>query len=178
MAIIQPTSAHFIRRESYCMNYFTVFAHGSNFDVDTYLRCTKLRFDHVWHLGEPKRFSCVGSPHETSGVEILLGDGARLTLDEQNRLAIDYIAANCDELRVLGKFPGVETFRVGLQRNITFHANLLCLCIGSSKRLMGQTLDIGADLSYYLNFQPPHFPRLPPADTEPEPGDIEAGQDT
>jgi hypothetical protein len=150
------------------MNYFAVFAHGSNFDVDTYLRSTKLQFDHVWRLGEPKRFSCLGGPHETSGVEILLGDGARLNLDEQNNLAIDYIRANRDELRALGRFPGVETFCLGLQRNMTFHPNLLCLCIGSSKLLMGETLDIGADLSYYLSFQTVESRRIQPQAAEAE----------
>jgi hypothetical protein len=89
---------------------FELFAHGDEFDVNAYLKSVSLDFDNVWHRHEGGR--------PTSGVGKRLGDGAVIPLDEQQRVAIEYISSNRDSLRLLANFPGVTTFILGLQYNI------------------------------------------------------------
>ncbi len=132
------------------MNHFAIFAHGHAFDVDAYLQATKLDFDYVWRRGEPKLYSCLGTPNTTSGVEKVLGPGERITMHEQERIAIDFIVANRDELRKLGTWPGVDVFTIGLQYQLTLAQDVRGFYLGSSTLLMERALEIGAEIGFYV----------------------------
>src|SRR4051812_2957824 len=100
------------------MNKFCLFAHGREFDVDAFLAGTSLRPDYVWRRGDQKRYACGESRHPTSGVEVVLGDGEKLSLPEQEKIAIEYLSANREALRALAGWPGVTTFVLGLHYRI------------------------------------------------------------
>src|ERR1700758_3293389 len=118
------------------VNEFRIFAHGDAFDVDSFLATTRLRPDFVWRRGDQRRYACVESKHETSGVEFTLGDGWTLPFREQERTAIEYLKAHREELRLLGKYPGVETFILGLQYVCKLNESILGFCQGVSTPLM------------------------------------------
>src|SRR5438094_10563540 len=97
----------------YCMNEFRLFAHGVDFDPDAYVASTPLKFDGVWHKGES------GHDHpKSSGVFKVLGDGQKVPLSEQEKIAIEYLSTNREALKALTKYPGVTTFILGLQYHI------------------------------------------------------------
>jgi len=77
------------------------------------------------------------------GVGKRLGDGARVSLDEQQRIAVEFLSANKDALRDLANFPGVTTFPLGLQYNVELEEGLRGFCMGPSPRLMWHALDVG-----------------------------------
>jgi hypothetical protein len=124
------------------MNEFGLFAHGEAFDADAYLAETKLRIDYVWRRGDQRRYSCV---------EIALGDGRAVPYFEQGEIAIDYLKSHRDELRALAKFPGVETFILGLQYHVQIGESTIGFSIGPSPLLMWHALDIGVRPTYYVS---------------------------
>src|SRR5262245_24986143 len=85
------------------MNDFHVIAHGEEFDVDAFLATTTLRPSFVWR-GD-LRSACFESRHETSGIELSLGDGLSIPLCEQEKIAIAYLQEHRVELVALGEFP-------------------------------------------------------------------------
>jgi hypothetical protein len=138
------------------VNHFTLFAHGQSFDVDAFLNATTLRFDEVWRRGDQPRYSCIESPYKTSGVEVVLGDGRTIPFLEQDGVAIEYLEAHRNELRAVAKFPGVETFILGLQYHVRLEEGLTGFCMGPSPRLMWHALDIGVRPTYYVTFDRPY----------------------
>lgn len=89
---------------------FRLLALGVTFDPDAYLESAPLNFDGVWRKGE--------SAHDhprSSGVFKILGEGRTIPISEQERIAIEFLAANRDALKALAAFPGVTTFILGLQ---------------------------------------------------------------
>ena len=137
------------------MNEFVLFAHGEAFDVDGFLATTTLRPDYMWRRGDQRRYACVESKHPTSGVEFVLGDGRTVPFWEQEEIAIGYIKAHRDELRALARFPGVETFILGLQYVYELDESIIGFCMGPSSRLMWHALDIGVVPSYYVTLDRP-----------------------
>ena len=131
-------------------NFFTLFAHGDTFDVDEYLKTTSLEFDHVWHRGDQKRYACVEAPHETSGVEVVLGNGHVLTLREQQRIAVEFLSNHCDQLRNLARFPGVGTFILGFHYEVELDDSLLGFCLSPTVQLMRHALDVGIEPTFYI----------------------------
>jgi hypothetical protein len=79
-----------------------------------------------------------------------LGDGAVIPLDEQQRIAVEYLSTNRNALRELVKFPGVTTFILGLQYNIELYEGLRGFCMGPSPTLMGHALDVGVHPTFYV----------------------------
>src|SRR5262249_49464062 len=128
---------------SVSMNEFHLFAHGEAFDVDAFLQASTLRPDYVWRRGDQRRYACVESRHETSGVEFVLGNGLVVPFPEQEQIAIAYLKAHRDELRALAQFPGVETFILGLQYVCELDESIVGFCMGPSAILMWHALDIG-----------------------------------
>jgi hypothetical protein len=122
--------------------HFELFAHGDEFDAKAYLKSASLDFDRVWHRRE--------SGSRTSGVGKRLGDGAVISLDEQQRVAIEYLSTNRDSLRELANFPGVATFILGLQYNTSVAEGLRGFCMSPSPALMLQALDIGIQPTFYV----------------------------
>ena len=132
------------------VNHLTLFAHGESFDVDAFLASTTLQLDYIWRRGDQLRYSCVESRYETSGVEIILGDGTAIPFLKQDGIAIKYIKAHEDELRALAKSSGVETFILGLQYHLKLDDGLTGFCMGPSPLLMWHALDVGVWLTYYV----------------------------
>jgi len=144
------------------MNHFSIFAHGDSFNVDEFLARSTLRPDYVWRRGDQRRYACVESKHETSGVEFVLGNGWEVPFQEQEDIAVAYLKEHRDELRMLSEFPGVETFILGLQYICQLHDGLLGVCAGPSSQLMWHALDVRVHPNYYVDFQ-----RVPKPEREP-----------
>jgi hypothetical protein len=72
------------------MNEFRLFAHGVEFDVDAFLASTTLRPDYVWRRGDQRRYACVESRHPTSGLVLVLGDGQKVPLFEQEKTKLPW----------------------------------------------------------------------------------------
>ena len=134
------------------MNEFRIFAHGDDFDVDRYLSTATLKPDYVWRRGDQRRYACVKSEHETSGVEFTLGDGWKVPLQDQEDIALAYLQAHREELRALAKFPGVDTFIVGLQYVCKLDGGILGFVVGPSSQLMWHALNAGVRPNYYVSF--------------------------
>ena len=147
------------------MNEFRLFAHGVDFDPDGYLASTALTIDGVWHKGE------AGRDHpKSSGVFKVLGDGRMLPLFEQERLAIEYLAANREALEALAQHPQVTTFILGLQYHLALEVNTIGFCMGPSALLMRHCLDIGISPVYYVTLaREPELAGEPEAEPVDEP---------
>lgn len=133
------------------MNFFHLFAHGEAFDPDAFLAVSPLRPDRVWRRGEPKRGyeGIEGLPgHETGGVEFVLGDGRAILYPAQEEIALAFITAHRDELKVLGDFPGADHFTLMFHYEREFDGDMVSGCVGASRRLMWHTLDIGCRLDF------------------------------
>ncbi len=124
------------------MNNFRIFAHGDKFDVDAFLASATLHPDSIWKRGE--RF------YETWGIAFVLGDGQKLSLFEQERIAIEYLSANRETLKALAEYPGVTTFVLGLQYHIELDRRTFGFCMGPSALLMWHCLDIGVSPTFYV----------------------------
>ena len=127
------------------MTEFRLFAHGVEFDPDACLASSRLPFDGVWRKGE--------SGHDrpkSSGVFKVLGDGRTVPTSEQERIAIEYLAASREALKALARHPQVTTFILGLQYHIVLGVDTLGFCMGPSARLMWHCLDIGISPTYYV----------------------------
>jgi hypothetical protein len=129
----------------YWMNEFRLFAHGVDFDPESFLASTSLQFDGVWHKGES------GHDHpKSSGVFKVLGDGLTVPVWEQERIAIDFLSANRAALKALAQHPQVTTFILGLQYYIELDGNTVGFCMGPSAGFMRLCLDIGISPTYYV----------------------------
>jgi hypothetical protein len=127
------------------INEFRLFAHGKAFNPQAFLETTTLNFDGVWHKGE------LGHDHpKSSGIFKILGDGPTVPLEEQEQIAIDYLSANHDALKLLAQAPGVTTFILGLQYQVKLEENITGFAIGPSAPLMSLALDIGIAPTYYI----------------------------
>jgi hypothetical protein len=125
------------------MSEFRLFAHGDDFDPDAYLASTSLKFDGVWHKGQFAR-----DHPKTSGVFQVLGDAEKVSLSEQEAIAIEYLSANRKELEALARYPGVTTLILGLVYHIELDSD--GCAIGPSARLMRHALDIGIEPVFYV----------------------------
>lgn len=133
------------------MNEFRLFALGEAFDLDAFLSTTTLHPDYVWRRGEQRRYACgVDSRNPTSGVEFVLGDGQQIPLSEQDRIAIDYLSANREELKALAKFPGVTAFMLGLQFDFELAVGTIAFTMGLSALLMRHLLDVGVEPVFFV----------------------------
>jgi hypothetical protein len=135
-------------------DYFALFVHGDGFDVDDYLSSASLVFDEIWRKGE-QRPVCVDSGYETSGVRKYLGDATRLSIEEQDRIAVDFVEANRQQLRHLFAYPGAKYRLLGLQHPFKVDDGTLGFAIGPSARLMSLALDLGFEITYYVTVEPP-----------------------
>ena len=115
-----------------------IFAHGESFDVDAYLAGSTLHPDYVWRR----------EPPDTSGIEILLGDGRTMPPPAQEELAMTYIASHREELRKLQCFPGVEYLILGLVRICPIDATGVGVtpCV----ELLQQADELGIVSTYYV----------------------------
>jgi hypothetical protein len=135
-----------------------LFAHGEAFDVDAFLASTTLQPDYVWRRGDQRRHSCIESRHPTSGVEFTLGDGLTVPFLEQEAIAVAYLKAHRDELRVLAHAPGADTFVLKLQYRLALETDVFGFSLGPSEWLMWHCLDVGVRPIYYVTLDRPPEP--------------------
>ena len=138
----------------FTMNYFTLFAHGDEFDVDAYLKTTSLKFDKVWRRGDLRGHpDFIQNKHPTSGIEKELGPGRDLSMIDQDRIARDFLEANESELKALATFPRVDTFILGLHHHIDLTPSLRGFCLSASARLAYFAVRIGITPTFYVDLE-------------------------
>ena len=120
-----------------------MFAHGATFDPHLFLTETTLEFDDVWQNNY--------GGDRSAGVSKSLGDGLTIRIFEQEKIAIEYLAANTNSLKALAKYPGVSTFILGLQYHIELDAGTLGFSMGPSALLMWHCLEIGIEPVFYVS---------------------------
>jgi hypothetical protein len=126
---------------------FALIAHGARFDVDEYVVSAPIFFDEVWRVGERH--------HLTSGVRKELGDGRPLSQPEQERIAIEYLAANREALAALARFPGVTAFLLGFDVVVEASEGLVGFAVCTSPRLMAHALAVGVEPTFYIRLAHP-----------------------
>jgi hypothetical protein len=131
------------------MNFFRLFALGHAFDVDAYIKTSSLRFDHIWHRGDPKpggigRFA-------NSGAQIDLGDGRKIPAEQQEAVAADFLDAHDRLLRELGVFPGVTHVTLGIHFCVHATPGLSSFTVGPSARLMQSALRAAVSPVFYVD---------------------------
>lgn len=126
-------------------NYFCIVANGEAFDVDGYAKSSPLKLDRVWRRGEKRVDS--DTVHELSGLEIDLGEGINLSIEEQQEIAVESLSANERLLKTLQSTPGVTTFYLGLQENVL--PDSLGSIMDVSRSLMKVALKIGIQVTIW-----------------------------
>lgn len=131
------------------MNHFTLFAHGDEFDVDSALKNSSLTVSRIWRRGDQRGCGIVDSQYPTSGIEIELGNGLVLSVDEQEEIALKFVVEYRDELKKLADNSEVETFKLGLQYHLN-DPNVSGLCMSLSPQLMELALEVGFSPTFYV----------------------------
>lgn len=143
------------------MNEFSITTHGDNWNVDEYLKNSKLKFSSIWHRNDKRGCEGFGYDfHPTSGVDISLGDGYALELDEQEEIAFKFITDKFDELKELTSSENNVYRILGFQYNIEVYENLAGFCMSVSDELTQLSLDVGLGVNFYVNVIQkfdPHF---------------------
>jgi hypothetical protein len=106
---------------------------GRDFDVDAFLEDSPLPRDAVFHRGEPRTAGEGGAKRAASGFNSPVSDAVRDDLDGQVQAASHFLREHEEELRRLGRFPGVEevcldfafSWGAGASRSDVFPADLL-----------------------------------------------------
>jgi hypothetical protein len=81
---------------------------GRDFDVDAFLQDSPLPKDAVFHRGEPRTAGEGGTKRVASGFNSPVGEAGPGDLDDQVQAASHFLREHEEELRRLGRFPGVE----------------------------------------------------------------------
>jgi hypothetical protein len=123
-------------------NEFRIFAHGDDFDVDSYLTTSTLHPDHV-RRRRPQGL-------RTTGVAFALGDGLSLRIFDQEKIAIAYLKEHKNELLALARHSGVETFILGLQYVCRVAKPHDGFCLSHSVELLWHALEIGVRPVFYV----------------------------
>jgi hypothetical protein len=85
-------------------------ASGKHFDVDTFLKKSKLKPCLVYHRGEPKsQVKPKKYKWPDSGINVPVGNASFENYRRQIRDAIQFLIKNKTEIKKLSKFPGVES---------------------------------------------------------------------
>jgi hypothetical protein len=106
---------------------------GRDFDVDEFLKDSPLPKDAVFHRGEPRAPGDGGSKRAASGFNSPVSEAALDDLDAQVQAASQFLREHEEELRRLGRFPGVEevcldftlSWSAGASQSDVFPADLL-----------------------------------------------------
>jgi hypothetical protein len=85
----------------------------------------------------------------TSGVAIELGDGEKLPLEDQERIATHFLEANREALLALGRIPGAASYFLGLQPSIDLRPGE-GTCVSISPVLMRLAGEIGMEITFYI----------------------------
>lgn len=81
---------------------------------------------------------------------INLGDGLSIPIKSQQRIAVEYLKKNRNQLIRLKSFYGVERVTLGLQHKIDLKKGMVGFCVNTSPKLMRQVLEAGISLNHYF----------------------------
>ena len=135
------------------MDEFRFFALGEDFNVDAFAAKCSLEPSYIWRKGEVKRYSCVGTPYPSSGIEFRLGNEAKIAFPAQQALAIAFIQKHREALSRLSAFPGVTHCTLGLQYDAKFESNVVGFSMSASKELMSLLVEVGFNLTHYVSLE-------------------------
>jgi hypothetical protein len=135
------------------MNYFKIFAHGKKFNVDKFIEKSSLKIDYFWKIGDQKRYAPtdIPSPHETSGIEIVLGEGTKLNRFDQDAIAVEFMEENLGALKELSGCPGVDTIILGIHYLVELEINTVGFTTSFSSQLMKLCLEAGICPNCYVD---------------------------
>ena len=125
-------------------NHFRLFALGHDFNVDSYVLTSPLKFSQVWYRG-------VGN-YKSNGVEIELGDGRILSTLEQEQVAARFLAENSKALHELGHRSDVTTFTIGIHYRHELHPKCEGFNLSPDKMLVTAAALLNAEVTYYIVF--------------------------
>jgi hypothetical protein len=130
------------------MNHFAILAHGKGFDLDAFFQAPFLKVSHSWRRDDQKRHGMA-----TSGVRIELGNGEKLSIEDQERIATDFLVSNREALLGLGRIPGADYFFLGLQFPIDLKP-WGATCVSITPALMRLAGEIGMEITVYIDQRP------------------------
>lgn len=126
------------------MNEFTILAQGPELDVDACLLSTTLQPTSVWRTGD----ATDGGEITTSGLSVELGQGESHTLEEQFQIATEFLKANADALRELGKTAGVQEFVLSIP--VRIDPDLGCTPLTFPSALLKQAIEVGVHPTFFI----------------------------
>ncbi|MBX3413267.1 MAG: hypothetical protein KF708_11305 [Pirellulales bacterium] len=133
-------------------NYFRLVVHGKEFDVDKFVERYPLPNVQVWHRGDKTD----REQRETSnGFAIPLGSGPELHVDEQQQIAIDFLAAYTATLKKAARARGVTHCYLGLQEIV--YPNTAGSIFDLSPTLLKHSLNIGLQVTVWSCLSPRPF---------------------
>ena len=121
------------------MSDFRIIAHGDGFDVDHYLSHAKLSPTRVWRKGTRSHFEEVAS---TSGFEILLGDGELISVDKQEKVALDFLKTHFEDLRACGTSASMQFFLLFIHQRVQLTDDLCGFTTEVSPRLLQLAMEL------------------------------------
>jgi len=122
------------------MTKFEIIAQGKDFDPEEYASTTSLEI-----AGFRKN-------NRINSLFIALGDGYNLSTCAQDRIAVEYLTKNRDELIRLVAYPGVEYVMLGLERQQDVRKGTrIGFYMGLSMELMALLLEIGITPHFYVS---------------------------
>lgn len=122
---------------------FSIVAHGEAFDVDGFAESTSMDISTVWHRGE--------QAFRSNGLEIDLAHDRILSPPDQQAVAARFIEANLDELTRLGKYPGVDSYVLGIRWVVPLTDDLLGFCIAFSPEVIALAVQVGLSPNAYVD---------------------------
>lgn len=124
-------------------NFFCLWAGGEKFDVESYTKCVAMKVNRFWQVGEIVN----GIEQHSNGLEIELGDGTELSMQEQQQVAVEFLSENRQSLVKLRSSPGLRSIGLGLQEMV--HADSAGSIMDLDPALMRIVLDIGIEVTIW-----------------------------
>lgn len=126
---------------------------GEGFDPDKFLKRSPLKGARVWHRGEKVAES--NKLATSNGIEIFLGHGPDLHIDEQQPIALEYLVDHATALKKLVRAPGITGSYLGLQELV--YPDSLGSIFDLSPALMKQALKLGLRVTVWSCLSPRPF---------------------
>jgi hypothetical protein len=124
-------------------NFFCIWARGEAFDAVSYAQSVSIEFDRVLKAGDTFN----GIEQSSSGLEIELGDGTELSMDEQQEIAAELLATNRAAFDKLRSDPAGPSICLGLQE--TVHTDSAGSIMDLDPALMRAVLDMGIEVTMW-----------------------------
>jgi hypothetical protein len=123
-------------------------AYGASFDVDAFLKDSRLSPSRVWRIGEPSSRSGA-SPNRSSGLTVAVSEAEMSNLSHQIQETVAFLQSHVDELARLVAFAGVD--EIGIDFAVSWRDDVVTQTDSLSAELVGLAgrLGLGIDISHY-----------------------------